>query len=87
VRPLLLRDLRRSLLDVESRRVSIDGMADLKNAIGERYDALSLDQQRELVRGHLDIRLHPGRGPERVLIHHLEAASLNDDEDGSHDAR
>lgn len=78
VQSSLLRDLRHSLVDAQTRRVDMSVAAELHRTVGERYNALSLDQQRELVRGYLQVHVDAGRGPGRVRIHHLEAVSLNE---------
>jgi DNA invertase Pin-like site-specific DNA recombinase len=36
--------------------------------LGARFDALTLDQQRELARGLLSVKVMPGRGTERIQI-------------------
>lgn len=68
VQATMLASLQREVYDVTTRRVSIDKAAELRTALRERYDALSIDKKRELVRGLLDIKVHPGRGPERVEV-------------------
>lgn len=78
VQSSLLRDLRRSLVNEQTRRVDMSIAAELHRTIGERYNELPLDQQRELVRGYLQVHVDAGRGPARVRIHHLEATSLNE---------
>lgn len=39
--------------------------------LGRRFDALTIDQRRELVRGLLRIVVMPGKGDERVTVEHL----------------
>lgn len=68
VQASMLASLQREVHDATTRRVSIDKAAELRTALRERYDALSIDKKRELVRGLLDIKVHPGRGPERVEV-------------------
>jgi site-specific DNA recombinase len=56
-------------------------IADAATALAEleqRFDALTLPQQQELVRGLLRVTVYPGRGPERVEVEHLVVTSLND---------
>ncbi len=47
-------------------RASIAAAADAKTELGERFDALDVEQQRDLVRGLLTITLHKGRGIGRL---------------------
>jgi DNA invertase Pin-like site-specific DNA recombinase len=68
VQATMLASLQREVYDLTSRRVSIDKAAELRAILRDRYDALDIDRKRELVRGLLDIRVMPGRGPERVEV-------------------
>jgi site-specific DNA recombinase len=58
-------------------RVSIADAARQKVALASRFDALDLQQQRDLVRLLLDIEVHPGRTADRVHITHRIVTSLN----------
>jgi site-specific DNA recombinase len=51
-------------------------VADVKRELGERFDALSVDKRRELVRTLLDVVVNGGRG-EKVTITHRVVTSLN----------
>lgn len=44
-----------------------------------RFDLLSLDLKRMLVRSLVEVTVHPGRGADRVQIRHLVATSLNEE--------
>ncbi len=71
-------DLRRGLFgqgQVSFKRV---GMA--REALGERFDALPLEQRKVLVRDLLDVRVGLGRSMSRVTVHHLVVESLNGDD-------
>jgi hypothetical protein len=58
-------------------RVSIADAARQKAALAERFDALDLHQQRDLIRMLLDIQVHPGRTADRVHITHRIVTTLN----------
>jgi site-specific DNA recombinase len=51
---------------------------DLRARIGQRFDGLDLDHQREVVRTLLDFQLDAGRGTSRVRVHHKLAEFLQD---------
>ncbi|PPF39173.1 recombinase family protein [Rathayibacter sp. AY1A3] len=63
-------------------RVNLDRAVEVGAQVEERFHGLSLDEQRELVRTLLDVRVAKGRGADRVKIRHLVATSL-DEEDWS----
>ncbi|MCJ1687871.1 recombinase family protein [Rathayibacter sp. VKM Ac-2927] len=63
-------------------QVDLNKMVEIGARVEERFHGLSLDEQRELVRTLLDVRVAKGRGSERVKIRHLVATSL-DEEDWS----
>lgn len=79
VQAQMLATLRADIIDVRTRRASIEKAADLKAELTTRFDALDIEQRRELIRGHLDIRVDNGRGADRIRIIHLVATSLNED--------
>lgn len=47
--------------------------------IEERFDSLSLVERRVLVRELVSVTVHPGRRPDRVVIHHRAVTSLNEE--------
>lgn len=47
--------------------------------IQERFETLSLAERRVLVRELVTVTVHPGRRPDRVLIHHRVVTSLNEE--------
>jgi site-specific DNA recombinase len=53
--------------------------AEMKRIVLERFDALDLDRQREIVRALLYIQVNPGRDISRVWIEHKLATHLNPD--------
>ncbi|WIE53432.1 recombinase family protein [Curtobacterium sp. MCBD17_003] len=57
---------------------AVRGGASIRETVGERFDALDLDRQREVVRALVAVQVDPGRGPERVRIQHLLATHLNE---------
>jgi len=59
-------------------RVDLARVADVKKSLGEQFDLLSLEQRRHLLSTLLEVRVHPGRKPGRVQIHHKVATSLNE---------
>ena len=61
--------------------VSIEKAAEVKAGLRTRFEALSLEQKRALVRAYVDVVVHRGRGPKRVEVTHLIATSLNDADD------
>jgi site-specific DNA recombinase len=52
---------------------------DMKAAVLERFDALDLDKQREIIRALFYIEVRPGRDISRVWIEHKLAPHLNPD--------
>jgi site-specific DNA recombinase len=69
----------RAALDV--KRVDIEDVVKVRDALGERFDALTIAEQRKLVRDLLDIEVGLGRGSKRVTITHTKVLSLNEDAD------
>jgi len=74
------------LVDVQANlwsphRVDIREQAELRAEIRERFEGLSLDQRRALVKGLLEVTVGRGRGAKRVEIRHLVATQLNDTEE------
>lgn len=61
----------------QGSRVSIADAAALKASLVERFDALDLHAQRDLIRMLLDIEVHPGRSTDRVHITHRLVTTLN----------
>lgn len=53
--------------------------AEMKRIVLERFDALDLDRQREIIRALLYIQVNPGRDISRVWIEHKLATHLNPD--------
>lgn len=58
---------------------SMQDYADMKRAVLERFDALDLDRQREIIRALFYVEVRPGRDISRVWIEHLLAPHLNPD--------
>lgn len=56
-----------------------ENAADTARALSGTFDALPIEQRRELVRSLLTIEVGPGRGTERVVITHLVVLGLNDE--------
>lgn len=67
---------RRTML-VHEQRVSLDEAADLKAELEARFDSLPLRQRRQLVANLLDVVVYPGRKPDRFVVWHKAAKSLN----------
>jgi site-specific DNA recombinase len=73
-----------SMLAGMAQVMTPDGRADFGNFsqakadLGERFMALDIEKRRQLVQQLLDVRVHPGRGPERIDVEHLVAVSLNE---------
>ncbi|WP_396288743.1 recombinase family protein [Curtobacterium sp. KT1] len=51
--------------------------ADIRQQVAERFDALDLDQQREVVRAAVTVQVDRGRGTGRVRVQHLLAEQFN----------
>ncbi len=64
-------------------RVSFAKAAEWRTQVGERFDSLSMEDRRQLVRSFLDVKLQPGRGAERIAIEHLIVKHLNDQPPGA----
>lgn len=64
-------------------KVSFEDAAKAKQMLGERFDALALEQRRALVRGYVEVTVNRGRTSKRVQIHHLIATSLNEESDAA----
>lgn len=64
-------DLRGDLFT--SGPVSITRTVAVRKALRERFDGLDIEKRRELIRTHLSIVVHPGRGIERVRVDRLDA--------------
>jgi site-specific DNA recombinase len=62
-------------------KVSIMEAAKVKADLRKRFEGLSLEQKRGLIRGLVDVVVHRGRGSERVEVTHLVATSLNEQGD------
>jgi site-specific DNA recombinase len=81
----LSRSSARSALAVDLRddlftgRIEVGDIVKAKAALGERFDALTLNEQRQLVKDLLDIEVGRGRGIGRVSITHKKVLSLNED--------
>lgn len=54
--------------------------------VAARFAEVDLDRQRETVRALLDVIVHPGRDPRRVVVWHRVALGLNPNMDSAHDA-
>ncbi len=52
--------------------------SDIRLRVGERFDALQLDQQREVVRAAVAVQVDHGRGTKRVRVQHLLADQFSD---------
>lgn len=79
-RQRVLADLRAAVVNPETRRVDMRAAGALRAEVQRRFQALPIEEQRELVAEHLDIVVHPGRGPGRVKI----ALRNGDEEELSH---
>lgn len=80
----MLSGLKRSLVDPITHRTSIGSAAEVATVLGERFDALDMDRKRELTRGLIEVRVLPGRSPDRVKVWHLtEAGRALNVEDGA----
>ena len=78
----MLDGLKHSIVDPVSHRADIGRAADVANQLGERYDALDMDRKRALIRGLIEVRVLPGRSPDRVEVVHLtEAGSVLNSEE------
>lgn len=64
-------------------KVSFEDAAKAKKALGERFDALTLEQRRALVSGYVEVTVNRGRTSKRVQIRHLIATSLNEESDAA----
>lgn len=73
----LLLDLRLRVIP-GTQTVSIEDAVSMKKEIRARWAALDLDPQRTLVRALVDVRVSPGRKPERVSIEHRIVRDLNE---------
>lgn len=69
---------REVLAAAESTKASF---ASMHEAVAAQFAALDIDRQRAIVRDFLDVTLHPGRDPRRVVVWHKVATALNPDED------
>ncbi|WP_262346235.1 recombinase family protein [Microbacterium testaceum] len=78
VRQRLLAELREAVIDPVTRRASMAAAGELRNEVRRRFEGLPIEERRELVTEHLDIVVHPGRGPGRVQITHKIFVELND---------
>jgi hypothetical protein len=79
----MLSGLKRSVVDPVTRRASIDNAADAATVLEERFDTLDMDRKRELIRGLIEVRVLPGRSPDRVKVWHLTEAGQILNADGS----
>lgn len=73
----VLVDLRREVL--APGRVDLDGAVELRGRVADRFDALDIEQQRELLRSLVEVTVHKGRTAERIEIVHTVVTSLNAD--------
>lgn len=64
----IVANLRSRIWDHATHRASIDDAAAVKTELAQRFDAMAIEQQRDLVRGLLTVTVHNGRGPERVEV-------------------
>lgn len=62
------------------KQASFADAAERAERMGEAFDALDLDRQRELIRTLLAVEVDPGRDLRRIRVHHLVATTLNPDE-------
>jgi site-specific DNA recombinase len=67
-----------ALFDHETHRVDMDAWVTRQRALRERFLALPLSDQRELVKMQLEVAVSPGRGKERVHVRWLRVDSLNE---------
>ncbi|MFJ4168754.1 recombinase family protein [Paenarthrobacter sp. NPDC089714] len=61
------------------REVSMTEFSEMKATVLEKFDALDIDRQREILRALLYVEVRPGRDISRVWIEHKLATHLNPD--------
>lgn len=67
-RARVLSSLRASLRDPVTHRVNMDAAVEIRREVERRFMQLDIEERRELIAVYLDIVVHPGRGPERVVV-------------------
>lgn len=81
----MLSDIRRGI--DRPGRVDVEAFAEYRAELGRRFDALPLEQRRELVRALLDVTVLPlvpkQYGPRRWVIVNKVVTSLNGDDAGA----
>lgn len=67
-RARVLSSLRASLRDPATHRVDMNAAVEIRREVERRFMELNIEERRELIALHLDIVVHPGRGPARVIV-------------------
>jgi site-specific DNA recombinase len=67
------------VLDPEGR-ASFENYSKAKEDLVQRFMALDIEKRRQLVQQLLDVRVHPGRGADRIDVRHTTVVSLNPDD-------
>ena len=62
---------------MRTTKINWEDAPGLERQIGQRFDEMEFEQRRELIRGVLDITVHHGRRPDRVVVVHKIAQILN----------
>ena len=75
----MLPDLRAGFIDVQTKRASFQGLLDLREELGARFDARPIEQRRQLVRALLHVEVGHGQGASKYAITHKIVTSLNDE--------
>jgi hypothetical protein len=75
----MLVDLRAGFVDPETHRASFEGLAILRAALSEKFEALDILQRRRLVKALLRVEVSHGQGPQKYRILHRVVRSLNDE--------
>ncbi|UXW87086.1 hypothetical protein NFX31_06060 [Microbacterium azadirachtae] len=68
-----------ALVFIPGQRVSLEKVAEVRDALGIQYGALGFDQKRDLIRALLEIRVEPGFGARRAYLTHTVVTRLNED--------
>ncbi|MFJ4161292.1 recombinase family protein [Microbacterium testaceum] len=77
----MLPDLRAGFIDVQTKRASFQGLLDLREELGARFDQRPIEQRRQLVRTLLQVEVGHGQGESKYSISHKIVTSLNGAED------
>jgi DNA invertase Pin-like site-specific DNA recombinase len=75
----MLTDLRAGWIDPETYRASFEGYSRLRDALGERFDALDIQRRRELVKALISVSVGHGQGAQKYVIQHKIVTDLNEE--------